>query len=568
MKHVVSTLAVAVLLAGLPSPRAWSADGGMVSGIVRDAHGVPQMGAVVELLGPDAAILARSFTDEHGRYFLSASLPGNYELRASAAFLVPAVLGNLRLRAGARAVADLTMTAIFEAGSWLPTEGRRPGEAADDWRWTLRSTANRPMLRFVDDETSASGQDVSSSEAHRTRPVSAGQLALVAGDGGFGEGGTHQVLSVDRAGADGEISLLRASVGNALMPGTGASVAVAAGMERKRAFGGESRVFVSFSSNPELQTGAGPGLEVLRTAASERIALGDMVAIDAGTLFTAERLFGNRFESAPYIRVALRPSPEISLEYRLATDRSLQRTEDLDRTDEPAQTLSDAEGHPLLQRELHQELAATDLREKTVVSVAVYRDTIPFEGVEGGGNSPMQEFAGLPILADPSTGTFRLALPGYAGANGGRISWTQVLSPVFSMCVQGELGTALVKSEASESLTDLASTVKAHTLPALSASLVADMRRTGTEVNLRYRWQARRSLTQVDEFDTAPGEAYLGVRMEQRLWTGRQLKGVRAVVEATNLLAQGYEPLLGADGETLYLAQVPRGLQGGLAFSF
>ena len=110
--------------------------------------------------------------------------------------------------------------------------------------------------------------------------------------------------------------------------------------------------------------------------------------------------------------------------------------------------------------------------------------------------------------------------------------------------------------------------MRAQMLPALSASLVADMRRTGTAVNLRYRWQAKRSLTQVDEFDTSPGEAYLGVRMEQRLWTGRQLKGVRAVIEATNLLAQGYEPLLGADGESLFLAQVPRGVQGGLAFSF
>ena len=46
------------------------------------------------------------------------------------------------------------------------------------------------------------------------------------------------------------------------------------------------------------------------------------------------------------------------------------------------------------------------------------------------------------------------------------------------------------------------------------------------------------------------------------------LRGMDAVVEATNLLAQGYEPLISPDGQTLFLAQVPRGVLAGLAFSF
>jgi hypothetical protein len=35
-----------------------------------------------------------------------------------------------------------------------------------------------------------------------------------------------------------------------------------------------------------------------------------------------------------------------------------------------------------------------------------------------------------------------------------------------------------------------------------------------------------------------------------------------------NLLAQGYRPVLGEDGRTLYLVQAPRSLRGGIAFSF
>jgi hypothetical protein len=39
-------------------------------------------------------------------------------------------------------------------------------------------------------------------------------------------------------------------------------------------------------------------------------------------------------------------------------------------------------------------------------------------------------------------------------------------------------------------------------------------------------------------------------------------------VDVTNLLAQGYLPFLSADGRTLYLAQSPRAIQGGLSFTF
>jgi len=35
-----------------------------------------------------------------------------------------------------------------------------------------------------------------------------------------------------------------------------------------------------------------------------------------------------------------------------------------------------------------------------------------------------------------------------------------------------------------------------------------------------------------------------------------------------NLLAQGYVPVIGPDGSTVYLVQTARSVRGGLAFSF
>ena len=91
-----------MLVLGCTPLCARAADDALVGGVVRDAHGTTKMGALVELLGPNASIVARAFTDDHGRYLLHAVLPGDYQLRASAAFLLPARRGNLRLRLGAR----------------------------------------------------------------------------------------------------------------------------------------------------------------------------------------------------------------------------------------------------------------------------------------------------------------------------------------------------------------------------------------------------------------------------------------------------------------------------------
>ena len=84
-----------------------------------------------------------------------------------------------------------------------------------------------------------------------------------------------------------------------------------------------------------------------------------------------------------------------------------------------------------------------------------------------------------------------------------------------------------------------------------------------------YRWQPETTLTAVNAYNTADQDAYLGFYLRQRVWAGRFLPdGVDVVIEATNLLQQGYRPVLAADGRVLFLAQAPRAIQGGFAFNF
>jgi len=45
-------------------------------------------------------------------------------------------------------------------------------------------------------------------------------------------------------------------------------------------------------------------------------------------------------------------------------------------------------------------------------------------------------------------------------------------------------------------------------------------------------------------------------------------RGVEALVDVRNLLAEGYRPFVSTDGSTLYFAQAARCIEAGLSFSF
>jgi outer membrane receptor protein involved in Fe transport len=92
---------------------------------------------------------------------------------------------------------------------------------------------------------------------------------------------------------------------------------------------------------------------------------------------------------------------------------------------------------------------------------------------------------------------------------------------------------------------------------------------TGTRVRAAYRWQPERFVTAVNPYEAFGDQAYLSFYLRQPVRCGSLLPpGLEATVDVTNLLEQGYRPFLSADGQTLFLAQSPRTIQAGLAFSF
>jgi hypothetical protein len=106
---------------------------------------------------------------------------------------------------------------------------------------------------------------------------------------------------------------------------------------------------------------------------------------------------------------------------------------------------------------------------------------------------------------------------------------------------------------------------------AVAAKFSGRVSRANTRWIASYRWTSGTALSPVDAFDSSPGQSdpYLSVFVRQPVPSLSFLPAqMEALVDVRNLMAQGYVPVMGGDGQTLYLVQAARSIRGGLAFNF
>lgn len=547
-----------------------------VSGVVRDSQGVAQMGALVQVLAKDSVMVGTAFTDLHGRYLISNLVPGKYEVRATAALFVPALRGNLQLRPGAKAVVNLTLNALFDTASWLPAERRKADEPTDDWKWTLRSSSNRPILRLVED-----GQlvMVSSSATESTNPWKRAEASVKTGDGGFGGGGLHNGFSLDRVLDDGADMTLRADFGTPIGPFVrGPSMEVNAGYQRRIGFAGSSRTAVSYQSHPEMVgSGTASGLDAIHLATAQKTNLGDSVELEVGSAIYLVRAAGYMVASRPFLRITAHPIADWSVGYRMATSRDLQSFAGLDSVQMELPVAVMSQGRMQAEGGLHQELTLRRNIGKGLVQVAYYRDNLNRVAISGGGSlSPSDlsvtggaDTAPSGILADTATDTFRILSAGYR-SQGMNLIVSEPLTPGMWVALEYSNGSALASGdESSMTLPSVATDLKPVTSQTVTLAVKGRVIHSGTKVRAAYRWQPERLVTAVNPYEAFSDQAYLSFYLRQPIRCGNLLPpGLEATVDVTNLLAQGYRPFLSRDGHTLFLAQSPRTIQAGLAFSF
>jgi hypothetical protein len=535
------------------------------------------MGALVQVLAHDSVMVGTAFTDLHGRYLIANLSPGKYEVRATAALFVPALRSNLQLRPGARAVVNLTLNALYDTAAWLPAERRKADEPADDWTWTLRSSTNRPVLRMVDDDGSL--VLVSSSESEAARPVDHARAAVMTGDGGFGTGGIHNLFVLDRNLPDGSSAIFRANIGS--MSGSfphAPSTEVQAGYQRRLGFAGAGRTVMSYHSHPEMMgSGGATTYEALQLASAQKTALGDMVELEVGGNVYFVRTANNALATRPFLKITAHPTGSWLVGYRMATSRDLQTFSGLDAVELELPVAVVTHGKMQLESGLHQEWSVGRKTGRGSVQVSYYHDNLNHTALSGTGQLSSNDLAavGSPaatasgILADTTTDTFRVMSSGYR-SQGFNILVTEPLTSALWVAFEYSTGAALTApDDTTLSLATLPAGLKPHASQAAAIAIKGRVLHTGTKVRASYRWQPDGTVTAVDPFAAFSDQAYLSFVVRQPVHCGSLLPaGLEATVDVSNLLAEGYRPMLSSDGKTLYLAQAPRTIQAGLAFNF
>lgn len=566
---------VTVVALALP---AWSASGsGTISGYVRDSSGVPQMGAavelkpegtLVELLGTTAQNL-KAFTDDRGFYSIAKLLPGTYSLKVSAPSFLPTLRERIGLHAGARLMVNVTMTNLFEAIQLItvPTQADQ-----DDWKWTLRSISNRPILRVLPDGTTAAVENGNDGDIK-------GSLALLGGSPGQGFGSSSDMsaaFSVERSFLSTGTLRLNGDVGYD-SDGYGIPAAVL----RTTYTGRFNNTEPSFSltalrlNSPGLSTMPGATLQALSLTSSDRVVLSDRLEMRLGSEFQSVQFLGHIRAFKPFGSADFHLSPNTVIEYQYQSSVPRSGLDDLsgDHLDptssDPAATgprMSIVNFEPAVERAHHQEVSLSQRVGKTNMQIALYSDRIVDPVLTGVGDLSTESGDVLPDLC---SGTFS-----YQGndlnASGMRAVLQRKLLSDLTLTLDYAYGGVLDLSRPDIQLQDAREYLRAKTRQAVATKFSGTVPKAKTHWIASYRYMDGFNLTPVDLFNTSAGESdpYLNLFIRQPVPSSLLAGHLELLIDLRNLLAQGYVPVIAQDGHTVYLVQSARSVRGGLAFSF
>lgn len=536
----------------------WAAERpGAISGYVRNASGTPQMGAVVQILG-SADREFTVFTNAAGYYIASDLLPGVYSLKVTAPSFLPAMREKIGLRPGASLSINLTLSTLLGVMELGPI---RPLKDEDDWKWTLRSVANRPILRIFDDPAASAEKP-----DHQMR----GTVSFLAGSaaGGYGTGSDmttaftleRSIFSDGHLAFSGDVgygyglpaAVVRSSYSHELASGSTPAV----GLTLRR----------FAPADPNLHNAA---LQAITLSASDDFSVGDVLELKFGSELQTIEFLGHLNAFRPFGTADFHVSPNTVVEYSYTTSRPDPRTEK--GFDSAPADLSESNPRvsvvgftPRMEDAHHQEFSVSHREGKNNVQVAWFSDRIVNPALTGIGEVTS---AGGFVLPDVTSGTFNFGGPNL-DTSGLRVVVQRKFASDLAATLDYAYGGTLDLSRSDVSLQQAQqwiSTVRRH---ALAAKLSGTVPRSHTRWIASYRWVNGQAITPVDMFNTSPGQSdpFLNIFIRQPIpaFGGR----MEALIDIRNLLAQGYVPVVGRDGQTVYLVDSARSIRGGVSFSF
>jgi len=514
------------------------------------------MGAVVQILGAADRTLT-VFTDDAGHYIATGLLPGVYSLKVTAPSFLPALREKIGLRPGASLNVNVTLSTLLGAMQLGPM---RTLPDDDDWKWTLRSVANRPILRIFDDPVPAEKQNHDFS----------GNVTFVAGstNAGYGTGADMSTsFTLERSiFSEGHLAFNgNVAYGEALP-----SAVVRARYSHRLANGSEPTMALGVSrfapTDPNLH---GVALQALSLSGGDDLALGDVLELKFGSELQTIEFLGHLSAFRPHAAAEFHLSPNTLVEYDYTTSRPDTRTEkgfdsapaDLSESNPRVSLLAFS---PRIEDAHHQEISLSRRVGKTNFQVATFSDRVSNPALTGVG---FVTSANGFLLPDVTSGTFS-----YTGrnldTNGVRVVLQHKFASDLTATFDYAYGGVLELSHPDVPLYRVQQSMATECRHSIAGKLSGTVSRSHTRWIASYRWINGPALTPVDMFNASPGQSdpYLSFFIRQPIPT---LGGhMEALIDVRNLLAQGYVPILGQDGQTVYLVDSARSVRGGVAFTF
>jgi hypothetical protein len=540
---------------------AHAATAGTVRGVVRDARGTPQIGALVQLVDADLAVVAQTFTDDHGHYSLPRVIPGIYGVKASASLFLPTLRENLHIASNSNIVVNLTLDTLYEAFRWLPAQPRQVDEPRDDWEWTLRLSANKPLLRMLQD-----GPLVVVTDGNGQSPELKARVTIRGGESGFGDGGIHHDFEMERLNDDTRQLILRAD----LSQSDNTALNTVVGYERQLGLGRTLRTVAAFVDRPEIAGGPDiQGMQAMIFRTAETMDLTPAIGVEAGGETEIVHMNTNQLASHPFASVHVRAGDAL-VTYRVATAPGVQQADTLDRASTLSPEIAERNGELLMEHGLHQEISIAQSAGTVRMRMTVFHDRLDNPLVNGGGEIATEDWKSGDLLYDSSTNAVEVAGDDFSGT--GFVAELGDMMPYHMwLALTGGMGDALQMNPLPQpgTIEDGLSSMRPHRTEMYSAAFGGKLQHAGTEWQASYRWQQPGSLTAVDPFNKNLPDPYLSFYVRQPIHCKNVLpNGMEALVDVRNLLAEGYLPFVSNDGSVLYFAQASRAVEGGLSFTF
>jgi hypothetical protein len=552
---------------------------GTISGIVNDASGVPQLGATVEVLSetPGDLFAHQFLTNTQGLFKAENLAPGLYTVRVTLAGFLPGLEKHVQISSNFTTVVRIELESLYASIEQLRKPPVSGAAEPDDWKWVLRSAPGlRPVLQWHEEDTDTTSAVV----ADTGSPLPMGRVELT---GGARKPGS--VSNIDGA------------------PSTAFAY-------DQRIDGSNQIVFAGQASYDEDSPAGGLAAIWLPTGSLDNGPRSTVVLREAkigpeGVIFRGVRLdqsgtmtFGDDFmvrAGGEYVLVGAGGSAAVNIRPRVKIERRVSKTWYVDAiyaslpvndgesnssfsdlTAAPsASPLSSAVdqldsfpvllwrgGRSVLVNGRHEELSAEHkLGSNGVVQLAAFHDD----------NSQVALFGKGQTL--PAPDYFQdFYSKGFAYDGGSSVSWggraalrEKLTEDLELTAIYAFSGALVPVGVADGALRDAL-----RTLPRESAAmkLTGRIPKMGTKVTAGYKWIGGTALSRVDPygegiFDINP-YLHIGIRQPLPWFISAHLE---ANAECDNLLAQGYVPFAGAEGQML-LVPAFRSFRGGLSVQF